>query len=125
MSLTRRVLPPEEFEKLRAIPPYDTGGLPNPTYWRIVVVERDGGIVATCALFDTVHWDCFWVEEADQGNPTVFKDLLEQSIEVMQQYGIAQVHTTIPADRPDLAAMLIRFGFHRAPGDLYYYARTV
>jgi hypothetical protein len=125
MSLIRRVLPPEEFHKLLTIPPYSAGGLPNPEYWRIVVVEREGDIVACCALFDTVHWDYFWIADADQGNPVVFKDLLEQSLMVMQEYGIAQVHTTIPSHRADLADMLVRFGFHKVPGDLYYYARRV
>lgn len=125
MSLTRRVLPPEEFQKLLTIPPYSAGGLPTAEHWRIVVVERGEEIVACCALFDTVHWDYFWVADADQGNPTVFKDLLEQSLEVMQELGIIQVHTTVPSHRADLADMLLRFGFHKVPGDLYYYHRRV
>ena len=43
----------------------------------------------------------------------------------VKEYGIAQVHTTIPSHRADLADMLVRFGFHKVPGDLYYYARRV
>lgn len=123
--LTTRVLPPEELHRLSTIPPYSAGGLPNAENWRIVVVERDGAIVASCALFDTVHWDYFWMADDERGNPVVFKDLLEGSVRVMQHYGITIVHTTIPSHRTELAAMLTRFGFTRVPGDLYYYERKV
>ena len=121
--LTRRVLPPEEWDKVAAIPPFSTGGLPNPEFWRIVVVERDGVIVAACSLFDTVHWDCFWEAESDRGNPVVFKRLLEGGLMVMQEYGIPMVHTTVPEGRADLYGMLEKFGFARAEGRLYFYQR--
>jgi len=121
--LTRRVLPPEEWDKVAGIPPFNTGGLPNPEYWRIVVVERDGQIVACCSLFDTVHWDMFWVAAESQGAAGVFRELLLGGAEVMLTYGIRQVHTTVPDGRPELVAMLDRFGFERAPGALYTYTR--
>ena len=121
--ITHRVLPPEEWSKVEHIPPFDTGGLPNPQFWRIVVVERDGAVVAACSLFDTVHWDGFWVADSDQGNPVVFKQLLNGGLEVMAEFGISMVHTTVPTQRADLAAMLERFGFETMPSTLYYYRR--
>lgn len=119
----QRVLPPDEWARVAEIEPFASGGLPDPEHWRIVVVERDDVIVAVCSLFDTVHWDLFWVADADRGNPVVFKELLEGGVGVMDDFAIAQVHTTIPLGRPDLAAMLERFGFKPAPGELYYYQR--
>lgn len=123
MPLTRRVLPPAEWARIAHIEPFASGGLPNPDYWRIVVVERDGVIVACCSLFDTVHWDCFWVAEGDRGNPAVFKDLIEAGVQVMDDHQIPMVHTTVPDERGDLGAMLERFGFHNAHGQLYFYDR--
>jgi hypothetical protein len=121
--LTRRLLPPEEWEKIAAREPFVSGGLPDPTYWRIVVVEDDGQIVGSCALLDTVHWDAWNVDPAYRGNPVVFKELIEGGVSVMIEYGIELVHTTVPDGRPDLEAMLERFGFRRAPGTLFYFDR--
>lgn len=123
MAVTGRVLPVEEWYRVAQLEPFASGGLPDPEHWRIVVVERDGEIVAMCSLFDTVHWDMFHVADADRGNPVVFKELLESGVGVMDGFAIDQVHTTIPLGRPDLAAMLERFGFKPAPGELYYYER--
>jgi hypothetical protein len=104
--------------------PFASGGLPNPAYWRIVVVERDGQVVAMCSLFDAVHWDMFWVAGPDQGNPAVFRELITGGVQVMVDHDIQQVHTTVPTGRPDLEAMLERFGFTRAPGALYFFTRS-
>lgn len=121
--VTHRVLPFDEWYRVADIPPFSTGGLPNPQFWRIVVVERDGVIVAACSLFDTVHWDGFWTAEGDRGNPLVFKELLVGGLEVMQEYEISMVHTAVPDNRPDLQVMLARFGFESTEGRLYFYMR--
>ena len=121
--ITSRILPPDEWTRVTHIEPFASGGLPNPENWRIVVIERDGAIVAACSLFDTVHWDMFWVDEAERGNPVVFKALVEGGVQVMAEYHIDMVHTTIPLDRPDLQRMLERVGFQPAPGSLYYFKR--
>lgn len=118
-----RVLPPEDWSKVAHLEPFASGGLPNPENWRIVVVERDGAIVAMCSLFDAVHWDIFHVAEAERGNPVVFKELIEGGVSVMDAYDVRQVHTTVPFARPDLAEMLQRFGFEPAPGELYFFTR--
>jgi hypothetical protein len=121
--ITSRTLPPDEWSKVAAIEPFASGGLPDPAYWRIVVVERDEVIVACCSLFDAVHWDCFWIAEADQKNPVVVRELVEGGVGVMDDLGIDLVHTTVAHDRQDLQDLLIRLGFSRAPGDLFYFKR--
>lgn len=121
--ITTRLLPPEEYDRLTEIEPYKTGGLPDSDHWRIIVVEDEGRIVGTCALFDTVHWDFWHVDEAYRGNPVVFKDLIAGGISVMIEHGIDMVHTTVPNGRPDVEAMLERFGFQHAPGVLFYFKR--
>lgn len=121
--ITTRVLPPEEWTRIQHLEPFASGGLPNPDYWRIVVVERDGQIVGMCSLFETVHWDCFWVDPAERGNAVVFRDVIEGGIQTMRDLGIAMVHTTVKHDGGPEAQMLEKFGFQRTLGALYYYVR--
>jgi len=123
--VTGRLLPPDEWDRIAHIEPYASGGLPDPDHWRIVVAEDDGRVVGYCALFDTVHWDCWSVDPAYRGNPVVFKDLIEGGVQVMQEHGIDLVHTTVPDGQPEVGGMLERFGFSRAPGTLYYYDRRI
>lgn len=120
--ITHRLLPPEEWHRVADIPPFSTGGLPNPDYWRIVVVERDGVIVACSSLFDTVHWDCFWAAEAERGNPVVFRELVNAGMEIMALHGIPMVHTTVPTENAHVIPMLQRFGFNEAHGRLFYFS---
>lgn len=124
MAIRQRILPPEEWWRVEHLEPFATGGLPNPANWRIVVVERDGEVVAMCSLFDTVHWDLFWIAESERTNPVVVKDLVEGGVQVMDDYQIDMVHTTVPLGRPDLGEMLERLGFAPAPGELYFFKRS-
>lgn len=120
---TARLLPMDEWWRLDGRPPF-TDGLPtDDQHWLIPVVEDDQGrIVASCAIFDTVHWDCFQIDEDAQKNPAVFRQLLTLSIATLQGYGVPVAHLTVADDRPDLQAMVERFGFVKAPGSLYILA---
>ena len=121
--VTSRILPVEEWYRVTDREPFASGGLPDPENWRIVVVERDGAIVGMSCLFDTVHWDLFQVDEAERGNPVVFREMVESGVRVMDAHGIDLVHTTIRFGHPDLARMLERVGFEPAPGALYFFKR--
>lgn len=114
-----RVLPLAEWGKLAHYEPYATHGLPNPDHWEFIVSEIDGEIVAHCSIFDTVHWDGFFVEEQYRANPVVFGSLLERSLQTLREHGVAGVHLTVPNNQPELEAMVERFGFVPAPGKLY------
>ena len=118
--ITSRILPVDEWDKVKDRPPYNETGLPLPDgHWAIIVVEDGEEILASCALFDTVHWDGFHVNPSMRKNPVVFRALLEQSLSELQASGVAGAHITIPEDSPDLEAMVEAFGFVRAPGVLY------
>lgn len=116
--LTVRELPAEEWDRVRHIPPF-TEGLPSPDNWRILTVEDNGEIVGCCSLFDAAHWDGFWIAPDHQGKAGVFRALVGKGVEVLNTAGVLGVHTTVPDLRPDLQALVERFGFKAAPGKLY------
>ena len=118
MSLTARVLPPEEWDRVRHIPPFDQG-LPQPDNWRILTVEEDGQIVGCCSLYDSVHWDGFWIDDKHQGKSGVFRAMVAEGLTVLKEAGVLGVHTTVPDARPDLQDLVQRFGYMEAPGKLY------
>ena len=116
---TARLLPEAEWDKLKTIEPFASNGLPNAEHWLVPVVEDQGRIVASCGIFDAVHWDCFQIDDAYQANPVVFKQLLAMAIQTLQDHDVPGAHLTVPHNRPDLQAMVERFGFVEAPGKLY------
>jgi hypothetical protein len=115
-----RVLPPEEWDKIRHIPPYDRG-VPTPEHWQPLVVEdADGAILGCCSIFDAVHWDCWWVDPTHPAKAGVFWSLISAGLQDLRDLGIGIAHVVIPEDRPDLAALVERFGFEKAKGALYF-----
>lgn len=120
MTLQARLLPVDEWWKLADREPFASAGVPTASeHWIIPVVEIDGRIVASCAIFDTVHWDGFQVDGDATRNPAIFRQLLELSLQTLQEYKVDGAHVTVPHDRPDLQAMVEQFGFIPAPGVLY------
>ena len=117
--MTVRELPLDEWEKLRAFPPFDTGGLPSPEYFRVLVVEVDGRIIGLCGLSNQVHWDPWYVDPTHQGKAGVFRTLVGKGLEVLREFGVHGVHTTVPDTRPDLQQLVEKFGYVAAPGRLY------
>lgn len=57
-----RILPPDEWEKLRSFPPFDQQGLPSPDFLEIAVVEVDGQVVAFWCMFTAPHLEPLWIQ---------------------------------------------------------------
>jgi len=118
--LTTRLLPPEEWDRLRAIEPFASKGLPrDPAEWRILVIERDGQLVGTCSLFTAVHWDCWWVDPAARGKGGVLFALLRAAMQLLATAQITTVYTGAEDGDDDVAALLEHFGFTPASGRLF------
>ena len=119
--LTTRVLPVDEWARLLAVEPYRTLGLPGgeADAWRVVVVERDGVIVGTCAVFTTVHWDCWWIDKAARGKAGVLRALLRAGLQLLAECGVGAAYTGAETGSPELAALLVEFGFVPAAGRLF------
>lgn len=72
MSYKVRILPVDEWNKLSVI---DTS-LYDEELANIMVIERDGEIVAHWALMPIYHAEGLWVKEGFRKNPVIIKKLL-------------------------------------------------
>lgn len=114
-----RDLPPEEWDRLRTLTPFDVGGLPNPAFWRILVIEVDQQIRGYVCLWTAIHCEPLWLDDSLRHHPKLFMDLWVAARAVVQDAGAAMVFSTVDDDRPDLQALWQKFGFVAAPGRLF------
>jgi hypothetical protein len=127
MELTRRILPPAEWPRLLIEQPENplvaqlrVTGMPDPGATRIVVVERDGQIVASWMIFAAIHAEPVYVN-VDARTPGVIKALLEQTVEALQEEKVTIAFGVIAdVDLLVNAPMAHRLGFQKAPGELYF-----
>jgi hypothetical protein len=121
--LVVRILPAEEWDRVKAIEPFASRGLPDAdSNWMILVVERDGQIVGSCSLFQTMHWDAWYIDPAVSGavRGVILRQLLAVCLEILGNLDIEQVYTGVEPDATSSAARLLkRFGFTPTPGQLF------
>lgn len=116
-STTPRVLPPEEWEKLRAFP-FATNGLPDPQTSVIVVTETPAGdIVGIWAVIPQPMLDGLWVHP-DYRHTLAAGQLLRTMKAVLQAFGVTTAFTQIEDE--SVAALATKAGFTRTPGDLWW-----
>lgn len=116
---TVRVLPPEEWPRLRDHDPFTTGGLPDPAHWRIIVAEQDTRIVAFTCLYEAVHYEPIWIHEDFRRHPQLFQDLWHVSKQVLDEAGVQLLFAQVPDTLPQQKRLIEKFGFQPAPGQLY------
>ena len=115
-----RILPVDEWDKLKDLDPYDQQGLPDPNHFLITVVEDEAGrILAHAAIFDTVHWDVFRIIPDQARNPAVARHLATIGYQTLQGLGVPSVHLTVSPEHPALVKMAEQLGFHPSPLRLY------
>lgn len=74
-----RILRPEEWEEI------NTPDLPellkycNPDDVAVVVVEKDGRIVASVMVLKVTHFEGLWIKPEERGNAGVFRALIRQA----------------------------------------------
>ena len=120
MSLRSRVLPVEEWDRLLALDPYSTEGLPDPNHFLITVVENEAGeILAHAAVFETIHWDVFRILPTYAANPSVARHLAIIGWQTLREVGAPSVHLTVSPDHPELVKMAEQLGFRPSPLRLY------
>jgi hypothetical protein len=125
-ALHCRVLPVQEWDRLHAIEPFKTRGLPEPPEaWTVLVVERGWPdapqIVGTCSLFTALHWDCWWIDPDQPGaaRGVVLRQLLRGALPTCTDVGAEQVYCGAEDAQPEVADLLQRFGFAPVAGRLF------
>lgn len=114
-SYTVRELPADEWARLRDLP-IAARGLPDPALAAILVVEdHEGQIVATWSAQTAVHLEGLW-KATPHDHPAVSRKLFEGMIGMLQHKGIRFSFTY--TEDLSVAAMAVRAGFERVPGDL-------
>ncbi len=117
MSLTRRVLPRDEWHRL-------TGALGScweqiPASSTVLVVERDGAIVAQWSGHPMFQYlvDGLEIVEPERGNPSVARQLLRAMYEHVQTVGVANILTGAADDAT--RKLLHKAGAKKAEMDMY------
>jgi hypothetical protein len=95
-AYTARELPPEEWDRLQGLPIAEA--LPDPASAAILVIERDGQIVATWAALTTVHLEGCYIAPAHQKSLTAVKTLVHGMNTLLQARGLVQVLTVTQTD---------------------------
>jgi len=115
-STTPRVLPPEEWDRLRDFA-FATNGLPDPTTSVIIVVETaTGEIVGIWAMLLQPVLDGLWVDPAHRST-LVAGQLLRTMKAFLQEFEIPAAFTVISDD--SVRTLAAKAGFTKVPGDLW------
>ncbi len=114
-EITARVLPPAAWPQLAGLPLAERPL--NPACSLVLVVERDGQILAHLALLTLVHAEGLYIVEAERGNPGVSRALLGLLASQLIAQGIPEVLSQ--AETPEAAAMFEAIGGAKIPGEAY------
>jgi Acetyltransferase (GNAT) family len=111
-----RLLPPDEWEKLRDLP-FAANGLPDPASTILFVDETPAGvIVGLWGIFLQPMLDGLWVHP-DHRHTIIAGQLLKTMKAFLQAQGVRAAMTII--SEPSVMTLAHKAGFTRAPGDLW------
>ena len=116
-AYTVRLLPVEEWDRLRTLPFASVVGLPDPNFAMILVGETAAGeIVSVWEAITTVHLEGAWTHP-DHRHTTLAGRMLVAMRALLARYRIWQSFTII--SDPAVMVLAHKAGFVRAPGDLW------
>ena len=98
MSFMSRVLPPSEWSKLVGTEAERLHPLLDPQKDRVVVVERDGEVLACTVLMSVLHAECVWIHPEHRGRAGVVRQLYAGIERVASEQGarVVDVVATVP-----------------------------
>lgn len=111
-----RVLPREEWDRLDAETRTALDTM-RPEDVRVVVVEREGRIVARMAVLRIPHWECFWMAPEAVGNAGITRALLTAAREQVEEWSPHWFYAN--ADNDAMQATLSRLGGEWMPFHTY------
>lgn len=120
-KVTIRELQPHEWSLLATKHPFDKIGVPDITHSRVVIGENESGeIVAYWVIFETVHVEPLWIDDAYRKRAGVLRRLWNSVIGILKE---TKTPFAFGIVKPDLLVnheMADRLGFKELPGTLYY-----
>lgn len=112
--MTTRLLPPNEWDKLKETPLSVMVGCADPERVRVLVVEDDEGHLLGCwSLTAVLHAEGVWVREEERKRGAVHRRLLHGMRELVAQLGADGVWTG--ADTEEIATLIQRLGGQPMP----------
>jgi hypothetical protein len=117
MTYQTRMLPPEEWSRLKgteaepAIPHLD------PANTRVVVVEDDGQIVGCWVLVRVVHAEAVWIAPTHRTKFGVVRRLIAGMKTLARGWGAKGVVTAAVSD--DVRRLIAKMGGAQLPGEAY------
>ena len=123
MDVTVRVLPPEEFELLKHLPPFDKSGLPNPERsWPVVAQDQKGNIVGYWWVYLGAHVEPVWIAEEFRAKPGLLRRMWRGVHGILEKIGHSVAYGVIlDQDIPTgTLGQALRLGFQAIPGKLYF-----
>lgn len=88
-----RILPPEEWSRLKGTEAEAAWPSLNPENTRVLVVEDEGEIVSCWAFLRVVHAECLWVRPSHRGSFAVARRLLRGLRDIAFDWGVEKVVT--------------------------------
>lgn len=121
-QLTRvRVLPPEEWPRLAALPFAERYGIPPVGSAIIVVAENDAGeIVGLWSALHTVHLEGLWIDPEYRRTTRTAAQLLRGMKEALAADHIVHSFTMVEYNNPEVLVLALKAGFVRLPVDLLF-----
>lgn len=119
-SLSARVLPPAEWERLGVCGMPELFPYLQPADIKVVVVERGGEIMARLSFIRAPLLEGFWIAPDSRGNPAILRSLLRGVRDVVRGDGYGWAYAQ--SDQAHVADLLERGGGRKLPVDTYLMA---
>lgn len=82
-----RILPPEEYAKLKALTGLEQIGTTlRPEDCQVIVVEDGERVVATMGVFRVTHFESLWIDPEYRGNAGLGRRLIKAGIEAARKW---------------------------------------
>lgn len=121
-ALTYRLLPPEEWDRLLAMP-FGSNGLPPPEHCLVLVAETpEGEIVGLWSAMTAIHMEGLWVHEDYRRRTLTAATLLKEMRAILTEQGILHCFTIVQSD--EVLTLAKKAGFEVLPGNLCHWDLT-
>jgi hypothetical protein len=117
MSYQTRLLPVEEWCRLKGTEAEQVYHYFSKEHTNVMVVEKDKELIATWSLIPYYHAECAWVAEKYRKNPNVLKRLVVGMKKMANEVGVGSVIAS--ATTEETAKLLLHMDGQKLPGEHY------